>query len=134
MVCVTSGSALLDVAPAVAEAYYQNVPLIVISADRPAQWIGQGDGQTMPQANVLSPFVRKSVNLPEPKDEEEHWFCNRLVNEALIECSRMEYGPVHINVPISEPLFNYEIENLPNERIITCANKLNDVFSAKKVI
>ena len=46
VVCVTSGSALLNVAPAVAEAYYQNLPLIVISADRPQQWIGQSDGQT----------------------------------------------------------------------------------------
>ncbi|WP_278996980.1 2-succinyl-5-enolpyruvyl-6-hydroxy-3-cyclohexene-1-carboxylic-acid synthase [Prevotella disiens] len=134
VVCVTSGSALLDVAPAVAEAYYQNVPLIVISADRPAQWIEQGDGQTMPQANVLSPFVRKSVNLPEPKDEEEHWFCNRLVNEALIECSRMEYGPVHINVPISEPLFNYDVEKLPLERKITCSQQINDSNAARKIV
>ena len=48
-VCCTSGTALLNLHPAVAEAYYQQVPLIVISADRPAQWIGQMDGQTLPQ-------------------------------------------------------------------------------------
>ena len=77
VVCVTSGSALLNVAPAVAEAYYQNLPLIVVSADRPQQWIGQSDGQTMPQVNVLDPFVRKSIHLNEPKTKEEHWYCNR---------------------------------------------------------
>lgn len=53
VVCVTSGTALLNVAPAVAEAYYQHLPLIIVSADRPQQWIDQSDGQTIHQANVL---------------------------------------------------------------------------------
>ena len=64
VVCVTSGSALLNLYPAVAEAYYQQVPLIVISADRPAQWIGQMDGQTLPQPHALGEMVRKAVSLP----------------------------------------------------------------------
>lgn len=134
VVCVTSGSALLNVAPAVAEAYYQNLPLIVLSADRPQQWIGQSDGQTMPQANVLAPFVRKSVHLIEPKTKEEHWYCNRLVNEALIECKRFSYAPVHINVPISEPLFNYDVATLPIERCISVTSACNDTTAAADVV
>ena len=119
VVCVTSGSALLNVAPAAAEAYYQNRPLIIISADRPTQWIDQQDGQTIQQHQTLEPNVRKSVTLPEPHNEEEHWFCNRLINEALHATRLNGGGPVHINVPISEPLFEYNVPQLPNERKIS---------------
>ncbi len=117
-VCVTSGTALLNLAPAVAEAYYQHVPLLVISADRPKQWIDQLDGQTLPQADALGRFVRKAVTLPEPANDEERWYCNRLVNEALVETTHRGFGPVHINVPISEPLFEFTTERLPDEREI----------------
>lgn len=134
VVCVTSGSALLNVAPAVAEAYYQNLPLIVISADRPQQWIGQSDGQTMPQVNVLDSFVRKSIHLNEPKTKEEHWYCNRLVNEALIECKRFAFAPVHINVPISEPLFHYNVATLPKERCISATSVCNDYTAVTNVV
>ena len=117
-VCVTSGTALLNVAPAVAEASYLRVPLIVISADRPPQWIDQLDGQTLPQPDALGRFVRKAVSLPEPHDQESHWYCNRLVNEALLACLHPNGGPVHINVPISEPLFDFSVKTLPQERKI----------------
>lgn len=118
VVCVTSGTALLNLAPAVAEAYYQHVPLVAISADRPPQWIDQLDGQTLPQHDALGRFVRKAVSLPEPHDEEGHWYCNRLVNEALIATLQGGRGPVHINVPITEPLFDYTVSELPTERKI----------------
>ena len=114
-VCVTSGTALLNLAPAVAEAYYQHIPLVIISADRPQQWIDQLDGQTLPQPDALGRFVRKAVSLPEPHDEETRWYCNRLVNEALV----INHAPVHINVPISEPLFDFTTEHLPTERTIS---------------
>ena len=118
VVCVTSGTALLNLAPAVAEAYYQHVPLVAISADRPPQWIDQLDGQTLPQHGALGRFVRKAVSLPEPHDEEGHWYCNRQVNEALIATLQGGRGPVHINVPITEPLFDYTVSELPTERKI----------------
>ena len=113
-VCVTSGTALLNLAPAVAEAYYQHVPLVVISADRPSQWIDQLDGQTLPQPDALGRFVGKAVSLPEPMTDEQHWYCNRLVNEALM----VRQAPVHINVPITEPLFDFSVSALPEERKI----------------
>ena len=114
VVCVTSGTALLNLAPAVAEAYYQHRPLVVISADRPEAWIDQLDGQTLPQPDALGRFVRKAVSLPEPHDDESRWYCNRLVNEALME----RHAPVHINVPITEPLFQFTVAQLPEERKI----------------
>ena len=114
-VCVTSGTALLNLAPAVAEAYYQHVPLVVISADRPPQWIDQLDGQTLPQPDALGHFVARSVSLPEVFDLESHWYCNRLICEALIETKRRCGRPVHINVPLSEPLFQFDVEELPDE-------------------
>ncbi len=114
VVCVTSGTALLNLVPAVAEAYYQHKPLVVISADRPQQWIDQLDGQTLPQPNALGNFVEKAVCIPEPHNDEERWYCNRLVNEALLK----KHGPVHINVPITEPLFGFNVSQLPDERLI----------------
>ena len=124
-VCCTSGTALLNLHPAVAEAFYQNVPLVVISADRPAAWIGQMDGQTLPQPGVFQNLVKKSVNLPEIHTEEDEWYCNRLVNEALLETKHHGKGPVHINVPISEPLFQFTSDALPEVRVITRYQGLN---------
>lgn len=120
-ICCTSGTALLNYAPAVAEAYYQQLPLIVVSADRSQEWIGQMDGQTLPQANVFTQYIKKSVNVPEINNEQDEWFCNRLINEALIACTKDAVGPVHINIPISEPLFDYSVEKLPEVRKIHLA-------------
>ena len=121
VVCVTSGTAVLNLAPSIAEAYYQHVPLIVISADRPPQWIDQKDGQTLPQPDALGRFVRKAVSVPEPHDDEERWYCNRLVNEALLAAFSRWRQPVHINVPLSEPLFDFKVEDLPDERAVGSA-------------
>lgn len=122
-VCVTSGTALLNLLPSVAEASERHAAVVVISADRPAQWIGQLDGQTMPQPDALGRFVRKAVSLPEPCDEEQRWYCNRLVNEALLYASSRGGGPVHINVPLSEPLFDFSVDALPSERVLRLAAK-----------
>ena len=118
-VCVTSGSALLNVLPAAAEATYQHTGIIVISADRPRAWIGQLDGQTLPQQEALGRFVAESVTLPEPHDDTERWHCNRLVNEALLANKQMNHPSVHINVPISEPLFEFAVATLPSERVVS---------------
>lgn len=117
-VCVTSGSALLNLAPAVAEAYYREVPLLVISADRPLAMINQLQGQTLPQVGALGAMVKASMQLPEPHDDLERWHCNRMVNDALLTLRSHGCGPVHVNVPISEPLYNFTTESLPVERKI----------------
>lgn len=120
-VCVTSGSALLNLAPAVAEAYYREVPLLVISADRPLAMINQLQGQTLLQVGALGMMVKATMQLPEPHNEVERWHCNRLVNEAMIKMQLHGGGPVHINVPISEPLYNFAVEELSEERKISMA-------------
>ena len=115
-VCVTSGTALLDLAPAVAEARHRRLPLVVISADRPRAHIGQQMGQTLDQPGALSRFTLEDVNLIEPHDDLTRWHCNRMANEAMLAARRG--GPVHINVPYDEPLFNFTVPSLPQERII----------------
>ncbi len=117
VVCVTSGSAILDVAPAVAEAYYQQIPIIVVAADRPAAWIGQLDGQTMPQAEAFGKMVRRAVSLPAGNTDEEIWHANRLINEALMDAVGPVCGPVLINVPLSEPLYEFHTQELPEVRV-----------------
>ena len=118
-VCCTSGTAAVNLHPAVAEAYYQQVPLVVLTADRPAAWIGQMDGQTLPQTNLFGTLVRSAVSLPEIHKDEDRWYCNRLINEALLELNHHVAGPVQINIPIAEPLFDFSAEELPAVRKIT---------------
>ncbi len=105
LIC-TSGTALLNYAPAVAEAYYQGIPLIVISADRPQQWIDQDDSQTVRQPGALDNFVKHSYDVPDclmPGDE-QLWYANRIANEAFLTAMRGKPGPVHINVQLHAPL------------------------------
>ena len=126
-VCCTSGSAVLNLAPSVSEAFYRPLPLMVITADRPEMWIGQMDGQTMDQTKAFSGFVNKSVSLPEPNNEEERWYCNRLINEALVSLT-LTRGPVHVNVRISEPMFDFSSRELPDERLVSvCGYSCGDM-------
>lgn len=105
VVC-TSGSALLNLGPALAEAKYQRLPLLVISADRPAEWLDQGESQTIDQAGIFSNIVRKSFNLVQDLDGEDNlWFHNRQVAEAVDATLRPDFGPVHINTSFGEPLY-----------------------------
>ena len=112
-VCVTSGSSLLNTLPAVAEAYYQHIPLLIISADRPAEAIGQLDGQTLPQEGALLPYARTFVL----NENDERW-CARTCNEALLSLRHDGGSPVHLNVPLSRPLFSFNTEQLPTVRKI----------------
>lgn len=104
LVC-TSGTALLNFAPAVAEAFYLRVPLLVLSADRPAAWVDQLDGQTIRQDQVLANHTVFSATLPERSDTElDRWHAARLVQEAWHKALQLR-GPVHLNIPLREPLY-----------------------------
>lgn len=101
IVC-TSGSALLNYYPAIAEAYYSQIPLVVISADRPKHLIDIGDGQTIRQENVFKNHILYSANLIDsPETLESN---SELLLKALNACVDNK-GPVHINVPFDEPLY-----------------------------
>lgn len=106
LVC-TSGSATLNYSPAIAEAYYQRIPLLVITADRPLEWIDQGEGQTMRQHNIYANFIKKSFEIfQETLHPDELWYNSRMFNEAINLCKIPPFGPVHINIPLREPLYN----------------------------
>ncbi len=105
IVC-TSGTAALNFTPAIAEAFFQEIPLLVLTADRPAEWIDQYDGQTVYQVNTYGKHVKANYNLlADYENPDVRWFANRVFNEALILASQLPYGPVHINVPIREPFY-----------------------------
>ena len=99
LVC-TSGSALLNYYPAFAEAFYSQIPLIVISADRPQSKIDIGDGQTIRQENVFENHSLYNANLHENVSKENDIKINRAIDAAL-----HKKGPVHINAPFEEPLY-----------------------------
>ena len=99
VVC-TSGSALLNYYPAVAEAFYSQIPLIVISADRPQSKIDIGDGQTIRQQNVFENHSLYNANLTEEASKEN----DHKINDA-IDAAFYQKGPVHINAPFEEPLY-----------------------------
>lgn len=106
-IACTSGSAVLNYSPAIAEAYYQNIPLLIITADRPSHIIDVGDGQTIRQNNVYANFIKKSYELPLTLDTDEKFKdAEKIINEALNTCNFPQPGPVHINVPFDEPIYN----------------------------
>ncbi len=105
LVC-TSGSAAYNFAPAVAEAFFQEIPLLIFTADRPKEWIDQLDGQTIRQKNLYGTHVKKYYELPEDySHDDSRWFIHRVVNEAIVLSQEYPKGPVHINVPLREPLY-----------------------------
>ena len=94
----TSGSALLNYAPALSEAYYRRVPVIAVTADRPAAMIDQRDSQTVRQPHALDAVVRKCVDIPDEHSETALQMASRLINDALIAATGHIPGPVHINM------------------------------------
>jgi 2-succinyl-5-enolpyruvyl-6-hydroxy-3-cyclohexene-1-carboxylate synthase len=108
LVC-TSGSALLNYYPAIAEAYYSDVPLVVLSADRPAHLLEIGDGQTIKQENVFANHILYSGAC---KEGEEFQKYNEEQIHTALSIAISQSGPVHLNLPFSEPL--YDIVTTPS--------------------
>ncbi len=130
LIC-TSGTALLNYAPAVAEAYYHSLPLIVLSADRPEAWIDQEDSQTIRQYKALEHFVKGSYQLSsEIYSDEGHWYTNRTLNEAINRAVSGKPAPVHINISISEPLYGLDREYWGGEERIVRTITPSDSLSA----
>jgi len=121
IVC-TSGTATLNYAPAVAEAFYQNIPLIILTADRPDYWIDQLESQCIRQEGIYRNFVKKEVNLPLGESEKELWFAARQINECLNVAVLGSQAPVHINIPLEEPLHQLIAAELPEVKDIAIAS------------
>ncbi|WP_452226137.1 2-succinyl-5-enolpyruvyl-6-hydroxy-3-cyclohexene-1-carboxylic-acid synthase [Lacinutrix cladophorae] len=162
VVC-SSGSALLNYYPAIAEAFYSNIPLVVLSADRPKHLIGIGDGQTINQENVYENHILYSANLKQDIKEENSFVQNeelpifknlenklekflglqqgiqlqneKEINEAL-NIAIYKSGPVHINIPFDEPLYETVDTLTVKPKVVEVTlkpNKMEDLLVSKLV-
>jgi len=131
IVC-TSGTASLNFTPAVAEAFYQNIPLIVLTADRPDYWIDQAESQCIRQEGIYRNFVKKEVSLPLGESEKELWFAARQINECLNLARYGSPAPVHINIPFEEPLHDLSDAELPDVKEIGLA-KVQSLISPNEL-
>jgi len=121
LIC-TSGTAALNFAPAIAEAFWQQIPLLVLTGDRPPEWIGQGDGQTINQNFIYQENCKAQYALPPDRlHPDTTWLLQRTVNEAISKTQTQPLGPVHINVAAREPFYpekNTEVHFEHSPRII----------------
>ncbi len=142
----SSGTAALNYAPAIAEAFALNIPLIVLTADRPGYWIDQLESQCIRQQNIYKDFVKKEITLPLEETEKGLWHAGRMVNECINLSVSGTPGPVHINIPLEEPLHGLTDVEIPRVKVIDVspsiqgiteneAEKLVSVFNkAEKVL
>ena len=125
LVC-SSGSALLNYYPAISESFYSDIPLVILSADRPSELINIGDGQTIQQENVFQNHILESANCIE--GDAYNLFNEAIINLAL-NTAISKKGPVHINLPFSEPLYK-TIENITitakSTPILVAVKKVNE--------
>ncbi|WP_185861241.1 2-succinyl-5-enolpyruvyl-6-hydroxy-3-cyclohexene-1-carboxylic-acid synthase [Blattabacterium cuenoti] len=105
VISCTSGSAVVNFYPAVTEAFYQNIPLILLTADRPKKIIDVFEGQSIYQENIFQKHVETSIQLIEDESESGIWYNDKLINESINKCI-LKNKPIHINIPFSEPLYN----------------------------
>jgi 2-succinyl-5-enolpyruvyl-6-hydroxy-3-cyclohexene-1-carboxylate synthase len=134
-IACTSGSAALNYSSAISEAYYQKIPLLVITADRPEQFIDIGDGQTIRQKNVYANFIKKSYQLPLTVDSKDKFkAAEETINEALHYCTFPQPGPVHINIPFNEPIYGTTEEPVSGRLIKLETNSLTISESLLKKI
>ncbi len=145
VLCCTSGSAAANYLPAVVEAFYAGVSLIVLTADRPEHRVDQFEGQTIRQRGLFGKHVLYEAIIEErPSGESNMAGLERLVFEAFY--TSQSGGPVHLNAPVSEPLYGTrEVEDLPRpaiarvrvqtaleaDSLTECARRLS---SAKKIL
>lgn len=112
--CVcTSGTAVSNYLPGMTEAYYQNVPIIAITADKNPYFTGQIETQKIEQRNIFGDISKKSVELPLCNTDDEIWYCERLIKEALLASSHHGKWPVHINIPLAGSYNNFDVVKLP---------------------
>ena len=130
LVC-TSGTAAINLYPAIAEAFYQNIPLLIFTADRPPEWIDQADGQTIHQENLYGRHVKEYFSLPSDQiHQNDYWYADRIINEAINTAIDPIKGPVHLNIPIREPFYPEETDQYlfnNNPKIIDTTRDIGDL-------
>ena len=119
-ICCTSGTAAANYVSAANEAFFQQLPLVILTADRNPYYMYQQEEQMIPQLNLFKDVCKKVVSLPIVRDEKDFWYCSRLVNEALMELEHKDKGPIHINFPVEndypekQAIVNFSTEELPD--------------------
>jgi 2-succinyl-5-enolpyruvyl-6-hydroxy-3-cyclohexene-1-carboxylate synthase len=125
IVC-TSSTATCNYLPGITEAFYQGVPLVVMTGDKDPCYLGQMEDQMIQQIGIYDRVVRKSVTLPVVNNDEDFWYCERLINEVLLELNHRGCGPVHINVPIIQHSQALTVNKLPEVNCIKRISLLED--------
>jgi 2-succinyl-5-enolpyruvyl-6-hydroxy-3-cyclohexene-1-carboxylate synthase len=134
-VICTSGTAVYNLSPAVAEAFFSETPLVIITADRPSEWIAQHDGQTIYQTEIFGKHVKKFYQLPQDYDHvDSPWAINRIVNEAINLSMEEPKGPVHINAPFREPLYPEKDEATTYSSSIRVVEEIQNDFPLSDTI
>ncbi len=127
VITCTSGSAVANYYPAITEAFYQNIPLIVVSADRPLSYVDKFDGQTIRQHKLLKQHCYKSISIEEFEDKK---VIEKKLEKAIFKAIQKK-GPIQINLSLDEPLYNYVEEILYKPNLIKLV-KEKKLFSIKK--
>ena len=129
----TSGSAPINYGPAISEAYYRDIPLLILTADRPTEWIDNGDGQTIRQKQLFHNFIKADFELPNYPKGNELLVSDEIVSRAIKTLFDSPRGPVHINIPLAEPL--YDTQNLTSQPILLNQSKeKNDLSIEEKEV
>jgi 2-succinyl-5-enolpyruvyl-6-hydroxy-3-cyclohexene-1-carboxylate synthase len=126
--CCTSGSACLNYYPAVSEAYYRSIPLLVLTADRPAAWINHGYGQTIVQRDVYKNHILGSLEMDEDLFGQKGIKQHQAELASLLSVTKSTWkGPIHLNVGLNEPL--YQIV----EKTVDYGFRLSEELHAKRI-
>lgn len=127
VISCTSSTATCNYWPPVAEAYYQNVPLIILTSDRDPEMLGQWEDQMIDQVGMYDRHVKKSVNLPIINNKNDEIYCQRLLNEAFLELNHNgAKGPIHINIPTNTYNRTFNVNKLPIPNYIERIGVLDD--------
>ncbi len=119
-ILTTSGTAAVNLSSAIADAYYQRLPLVAITADRLPQLLDQMEDQMVNQTQLFPGTIRARADLRPVNGDVDHWYNNRVLNEALLATNVNGTGPVHINVPIeAHHNMTFAVPELPAARVIS---------------
>lgn len=123
-IACTSSTATCNYTPPIAEAFYQKVPILVLTGDRDPYHLDQLEDQMINQVDMYRNFCKKCVNLPVVKTDQDWWYCSRLVNEAILELTHRQPGPVQINFPINQSIEDIADASVPE---LPACNKISRV-------
>lgn len=130
-IACTSSTATCNYVPPIAEAFYQKIPLLVLTGDRDPYLLNQLEDQMIDQVDMYKNFCKKCVTLPIVETEKDIWYCQRLINEAILELNHHGGGPVQINFPINQTIDDIADASVPE---LPLYNKIDrcDMISPKE--